>query len=306
MNQTRCRGRARWKRLAAYGLLLWLTLAIVGPVERACASTPPSSEPSAAAPADEDGFFLLVLKNLFNSRQLMEILGRPQYTVLAFVALNLIVFTETGLLFGFFLPGDSLLVTAGVVCAAAGWNLPLLLVTLCASAIIGDSVGYAIGWRAGPKIFNREKSWLFKREHLLKAQEFYEKHGGKTIVLARFMPLIRTFAPVVAGVGKMRYRSFLFFNVFGGVGWVVSMILIGFFLKAIINPTLQPLFGPQFDVQDHIEKVVILVVLLSISPGIVVWLRSKFKGRAAKAEAETVRLHTGEREGADTRSEHAA
>jgi membrane-associated protein len=306
MNETGRCAQARWKRLAVYGLLLWVTLAAVGPIQQACAAPPSGAEPAVGAAAEEDGFFLLVLKNLFNSRELMKILSRPQYTLLAFVALNLIVFTETGLLVGFFLPGDSLLVTAGVVCAAAGWDLGLLLVTLCASAIIGDSVGYAIGWRAGPKIFNREKSWLFKREHLLKAQEFYERHGGKTIVLARFMPLIRTFAPVVAGVGKMRYRSFLFFNVFGGIGWVVSMILIGYFLKALINPTLQPIFGPQFDVQDHIEKVVILVVLLSISPGIYVWLRSKFKGRAEKAEAEKAPVHTGEAGTVSARSEHAA
>jgi membrane-associated protein len=294
MNQTGCGARARWKRLAAYGLLLWVTLALVGPLEQARAAAPPGTEAAVGTAAEEDGFFLLVLKNLFNSRKLMEILGRPEYTLLAFVALNLIVFTETGLLVGFFLPGDSLLVTAGVVCAAAGWSLPLLLVTLCASAIVGDSVGYSIGFKAGPRIFNREKSWLFKREHLLKAQEFYERHGGKTIVLARFMPLIRTFAPVVAGAGKMQYRSFLFFNVIGGVGWVVSMILIGFYLKALINPTLQPIFGPQFDVQDHIEKVVILVVLLSISPGIVVWLRSKFKGRAVAVEAEKVPAQVAE------------
>lgn len=236
----------------------------------------------AAANNGGDSFIVELFRNLFNSRGLMNLLGRPEFTIAAFVALNVIVFTETGLLVGFCLPGDSLLVTAGVVCYASGWNLPLLLVTLCISAIVGDSVGYAIGWRTGPRLFNRESSWLFHKDHLLKAQAFYEKHGGKTIVLARFMPIIRTFAPVVAGVARMDYRRFLFFNIFGGVGWVVSMILIGYFLTRAINPALQPIFGEHFDVQDHIEKVIILVVLASIAPGIYVWLRGKFKSKPAE------------------------
>jgi membrane-associated protein len=261
---------------------------VAAPLQAYADPVAPDAEVSAATATQKDGFFWAVLKNLFNSRELMRVLAQPEYEVAAFIALNLIVFTETGLLLGFFLPGDSLLVVAGVVCAAAGWNLPLLLFTLCAAAVIGDSVGYSIGYNTGPRIFNREKSWFFNKEHLVKAQEFYEKHGGKTIILARFMPIIRTFAPVVAGVGKMNYRQFLFFNVFGGVGWVVSMILIGFYLTSAINPALRPLFGDGFDVQDHIEKVVILVVLLSISPGIYVWLRSKLKGRAPAAEAEKV------------------
>ncbi len=283
----------RWRRLVVYGLLFWLALAVVGPLERAAAQ-PSGEQATVSAPVEGDNFFWAVLKNLFNSRELMKVLGRPEYTVAAFIALNLIVFTETGLLVGFLLPGDSLLVVAGVVCAGADWNLPLLLVTLCASAIIGDSVGYSIGYKTGPRIFNREKSWFFKKEHLLKAQEFYERHGGKTIILARFMPIIRTFAPVVAGVGKMNYRRFLFFNVFGGVGWVMSMILIGYYLTQAINPALRPLFGERFDVLDHIEKVVILVVLLSISPGIIVWLRSKFKGRPKAEDAEKVPAHAAE------------
>jgi membrane-associated protein len=289
MNDPRRYARTRWQRLTVYGLLFWLALAVAAPLQQARADGPAVSRAEAptATAAEEDGFVWAVLKNLFNSRELMRILGKPEYTLLAFVALNLIVFTETGLLLGFFLPGDSLLVTAGVVCAGANWSLPLLLVTLCASAIIGDSVGYSIGYNTGPRIFKREKSWFFNKEHLLKAQAFYEKHGGKTIVLARFMPIIRTFAPVVAGVGKMHYRNFLFFNVIGGIGWVVSMILIGFYLKAIINPALRPIFGEHFDVQDHIEKVVILVVLLSISPGLYVWLRGKLRGRAP-AEVEKV------------------
>src|SRR5579871_4072090 len=156
---------------------------------------------------------------LFNSQALMETLSRPDFLVATFVMLNLIVFTETGLLIGFFLPGDSLLVTAGIVFSnlinvqgLSGWLLPLLLATVTASAIIGDSVGYTIGRWWGPRVFNRPKSWFFRRDHLLAAKAFYERHGGKTIVLARFMPFLRTFAPVVAGAGQMEYRRFVVFN----------------------------------------------------------------------------------------------
>ena len=124
--------------------------------------------------AEDAGFFQLLWQNLFNSRGLLNILSKPEFMSLAFIALNVIVFVETGLLIGFFLPGDSLLVTAGVACYLAEWNLPMLLLTLSLSAILGDSVGYSIGFKAGPKIFNREKSFFFKKDHLLKAQEFYE------------------------------------------------------------------------------------------------------------------------------------
>jgi membrane-associated protein len=263
-------------RVLAWSLLVWMVLAITATFVQA--QVPSSGFAEIDTPAEKPSFLMQILNNLFNSKGLMDTLKQPQYELAAFIALNVIVFVETGLLVGFFLPGDSLLVTAGVVCFIAGWNLPLLLATLCVSAIVGDSVGYAIGWKTGPKIFNREKSWFFNKEHLLKAHEFYEKHGGKTIILARFMPIIRTFAPVVAGVAKMDYRKFVFFNVIGGVSWVLSMVLIGFCLTNLIDPTFQNLLGnPEFKVQNHIEKVVILVVLLSISPGIYVWLKSRMK-----------------------------
>ena len=235
---------------------------------------------------EEDGFLTQVLRSifLFDTRGLMRILGRPEYTIAAFIALNVIVFTETGLLIGFFLPGDSLLVITGLICAneTCGWNPPLLLTTLSASAILGDTVGYWIGYTTGPKIFNREKSFFFNKDHLLKAQQFYEKHGGKTIILARFIPILRTFAPVVAGVGKMEYRQFLFFNVFGGIAWVFSMVLAGRYLPELLNPMLRPVFGEAFHVAEHVEKVVIIVVLLSISPGLYAWLRSKLSGKATE------------------------
>jgi membrane-associated protein len=227
-----------------------------------------------------------VFLNLFNMPELMNVLGKPEMTVAAFVALNLIVFTETGLLVGFFLPGDSLLVTAGIVAASTGWNVPLLIVTLSVAAIVGDSVGYSIGYRSGPHIFSRPQSRFFRRDHLLAAQRFYERHGGKTIVLARFMPIIRTFAPVVAGVGRMNYPRFLFFNVFGGIGWVASMILLGYYLPTIIDPIFKRWFGAQFEIRNHIEKVIIVVVLISISPGLIAWWRSR-TARTRKPELAT-------------------
>jgi membrane-associated protein len=244
-----------------------------------------------AAEPEEGNFVTRILRSifLFDTRALMETLSKPEYAISAFIALNVIVFVETGLLIGFFLPGDSLLVITGLICAneSCGWNMPLLLVTLCLSAIIGDSVGYGIGYKTGPKIFNRDKSLLFNKDHLLKAQAFYEKHGGKTIILARFMPILRTFAPVVAGVGKMDYQNFLFFNVIGGVSWVVSMVLAGRYLPELLNPLLRPMFGPRFHIADHIEKVVIIVVLLSITPMIFAWIKSKLGNRATPPKPES-------------------
>src|SRR5947209_6488819 len=233
-----------------------------------------------------------VFLNLFNSPALMATLSKPELTVAAFVALNIVIFTETGLLIGFCLPGDSLLVTAGLVAYNAGWNVPLLLMTLCIAAILGDSVGYGIGFKAGPKIFTREKSFWFRKDHLLAARAFYERHGGKTVVLARFMPIVRTFAPVVAGVGRMNYRKFVFFNIFGGVGWVTSMVLLGYNLKSMIDPMLKRLLhDPDFTVQYHIEKVIIVVVLLSVSPAFLAWARNKLKGAPSP---ERVPVEVGE------------
>jgi membrane-associated protein len=215
---------------------------------------------------------------------LMKTLSQPQFLWPTVAVITVIVFVETGLLVGFFLPGDSLLVTTGLVWYqlihthdVASWTLAALMGIVCLAAIIGDTVGYWIGFKTGPKIFRREKSLLFAKDHLLKAQAFYERHGGKTIILARFMPIIRTFAPVVAGVGRMEYRRFLFYNIFGGVGWVCSMLLIGYILTPVLDPALKPLLGEDFKVQHHIEKVIIVVVLLSIAPGIVHWLRTKLK-----------------------------
>ncbi len=202
-----------------------------------------------------------LLREFFSRlRHLEELLTWGGYPVLM-----AIIFAETGLLVGFFLPGDSLLVTAGVLVNAnlinpfnlsTFTNLLLMNAVLCVMAIVGDTVGYSIGYKAGPKLFNREQSLFFRRDYLIATQKFYEKHGGKTIVLARFMPFARTFAPVVAGIGKMSYRRFLTFNVFGGIGWVVSMTFLGYFLGKVLGA-------------KDIEKVVYLIIVISVLPPVI-------------------------------------
>jgi len=206
-------------------------------------------------------------KQLFHSLTDVETLVR----VGGLTAMTIIVFAETGLMVGFFLPGDSLLVTAGVFAARGNLNIWALNGLLIAAAIVGDTVGYWIGRRAGEALFTRPKSLFFKPQHLRRAHDFYEKHGGKTIILARFMPIVRTFAPVVAGMGKMEYRRFLAFNVIGGFAWVVSMTLIGYFLG-------------QFEwVRKNIEIVIILVVFASILPGIIAFAMEWLKKRREAA-----------------------
>jgi membrane-associated protein len=207
-------------------------------------------------------------KQLFHSLTDVETLVR----VGGLTAMTIIIFAETGLMVGFFLPGDSLLVTAGVFAARGNLSIWALNGVLIAAAIIGDTVGYWIGRRAGEALFTRPKSLFFRPQHLRRAHDFYEKHGGKTIILARFMPIVRTFAPVVAGMGKMEYRRFLSFNVIGGVAWVVSMTLIGYFL------------GQFAWVRKNIEIVILLVIFASILPGIIAfaleWLKKRREAAA--------------------------
>jgi membrane-associated protein len=191
-----------------------------------------------------------------------------------FLVLVAVVFTETGLLIGFFLPGDSLLITAGLVAGAGGLNIWWLNVLLMAAAIAGDSVGYAIGFRTGPRIFTREDSLLFNRRHLIRTREFYERYGGKTIVLARFIPIIRTFAPVVAGVGQMAYRRFLFYNIFGGIGWVASMTWAGYLLGRTIP-----------NIHQHVHVVVAVVVVLSVIPIVSEAIKARRRKRPTPASA---------------------
>ena len=184
------------------------------------------------------------------------------------MALIAIIFAETGLLIGFFLPGDSLLVTAGLFAVSGHLELWSLFLFVSLAAIVGDAVGYFLGARTGPRIFSREDSLLFHKKHLISTKEFYDRHGGITIVLARFMPIIRTFAPVVAGVGNMRYSRFALYNVMGGIGWVVSMTSIGYFLGKTIP-----------DIDRYIHVVIAAVILLSLIPGIVTFVRTSRRAR---------------------------
>lgn len=158
----------------------------------------------------------------FDLVKLIETVG---YAGLAFI-----IFAESGLLFGFFFPGDSLLLTAGLLASRGILNIYILIPLLFVAAVLGDNVGYWFGAKTGPRIFTRPNSLLFKRDNLLKAKAFYEKHGGKTITLARWVPVVRTFAPIVAGAAQMNYRRFIMFNLMGGVLWAVGMLMLGFFL----------------------------------------------------------------------------
>jgi len=181
-----------------------------------------------------------------------------------------IVFVESGLLVGFFLPGDSLLFTAGLL--SANGTLPdlwVLLVTIPIAAIAGDQVGYAIGRKAGPAIFNRPDSRFFHRENVDRAQEFFDRHGPRTIILARFVPIVRTFVPVVAGVARMDYRTFLTYNIVGGVLWGVGVTTLGYFL------------GQVEVIEANIEFVLIAIVGISFVPVAIEVLRSRRRARAA-------------------------
>jgi membrane-associated protein len=183
-----------------------------------------------------------------------------------YVGLTAIIFAETGLLIGFFLPGDSLLVTAGLLAARPQFDLNvwLLGVLLTVAAILGNSLGYAIGRVSGPRLFKRDDSLLFKKKHLFRAQAFYQKHGGKTLVIARFMPIVRTFVPVVAGMAGMDLKAYTAYNVLGAVGWIWSMLFVGYFLGRFI---------PGID--QHIEKVILLVIFVSLLPGLISWWRER-------------------------------
>ncbi len=213
-----------------------------------------------------------ILHDLHDPEGLQRLIAAGGYLLLF-----AIIFAETGLLIGFFLPGDSLLFIAGFYVASTGTlSLPLLMVLLCVAAIAGDTVGYMIGRKAGPAIFARPDSRFFKRKHLDSAHEFYEKHGPKTIVLARFVPIVRTFAPTVAGAAGMNYRQFLVYNIVGGIGWICLMLLLGFYLGRV------PL------VKDNLEKAVLGIVLLSILPMIV----HAIKERKGKPKADSSGVET--------------
>jgi membrane-associated protein len=188
--------------------------------------------------------------------------------------LLLVVFAESGLLIGFFLPGDSLLFTCGLLITSNQLNFPLwgAIALICLAAILGDQAGYMFGKKVGPSLFNRPDSRIFKQENVTKAHEFFEKHGPKSLILARFVPVIRTFTPIIAGVSGMAYRSFLTFNVIGGVLWGAGVTLLGSWLGKI-----------DF-VKNNIEAILILIVLVSVVPIVIEFLRARAKGKKAAAQ----------------------
>lgn len=194
------------------------------------------------------------LRTLTDPERLIQFLTNFVAGWLGYALLFGIVFSETGLLVGFFLPGDSLLFTVGVVAGAGNLNIVIVNLVLMAAAMIGDSTGYLIGRKTGPRIFNRPNSRLFKREHLMRTQHFYEKYGGKTIIYARFVPIIRTFAAFVAGVAEMPYLRFLPFSICGAAGWVVFMTTLGYTLGKVAL------------VRQYFDKVVLLIIVLSLLP----------------------------------------
>ena len=201
---------------------------------------------------------------LTNVRELVRVGG--------YVGLTAIIFAETGLLVGFFLPGDSLIVTAGLLSAQPqfGLNVYLLGVLLTVAAIIGNTVGYLIGRATGPRLFTRDDSLLFKKKHLYRAQDFYQKHGGKTLVIARFMPIVRTFVPVVAGLANMPLKAYTAYNVLGAIAWIWSMLFIGHFLGRMV---------PGID--KHIEPMILVIIALSLLPGLISWRRERAKAATA-------------------------
>ncbi|HEY2843085.1 MAG TPA: VTT domain-containing protein [Bryobacteraceae bacterium] len=206
---------------------------------------------------------LEVWRSLTDPDRLIQLLSQVITGWWGYALLAGIVFAESGLLVGLFLPGDSLLFTVGVVAGAGELNIIQICAVLAIFSILGDQCGYLMGHRSGPRIFTRPDSLLFKQEYVSRTRQFYEKHGGKTLIYAKFMPIVRTFAPFMAGVGRMQYTRFLSFNVIGGLGWVLSMTLAGYFL------------GSYPVIRVHFEKVVIGIVLLSVAVPLLQYLKAR-------------------------------
>ncbi|MGH9027223.1 MAG: DedA family protein [Acidimicrobiia bacterium] len=194
----------------------------------------------------------------------------------ATVGLILIIFAETGLLIGFFLPGDSLLFTAGILASQGDLNIWAVTIGCFIAAILGDQVGYNIGRRAGPTLFRREDSRLFKQEYVERTKDFFERHGPKTIVLARFVPIVRTFAPVLAGVGEMRYRVFVVYNVIGATLWAIGVTIAGYFLSEVVGESID----------RYLLPIIAVIVILSILPPVIETLRARRRKALTPAEAE--------------------
>ncbi len=221
--------------------------------------------------------FLTAVKDFLNPKLLINNL-LDTFGVYVYVALFFIIFSETGLAVGFFLPGDSLLVVAGLFAAAGKLNISIVLIAFFLGSVIGDSTGYWTGRVMGAKLFNREKSLIFKPSRVEKAKAFFEKYGAKTVILARFVPIVRTFAPLVIGATEMPYAKFLTYSVLGGLLWILTMVLSGYFLGGVIESAFN------IKLEDHIEKVVIVVVLLSILPPIIEFIKSRFEKREPSAQ----------------------
>jgi len=209
-------------------------------------------------------------RSLTDPERLIHLLTQVLTGWLGYALLAAVVFAETGLLVGLFLPGDSLLFTVGVVAGAGDLDIVRIGALLMVMSILGDQSGYLLGHRTGPRIFRRKDSLLFKQEYVARTQVFYEKHGGKTLIYAKFVPIVRTFAPFMAGVGGMRYTRFLGFNVIGGIGWVWSMTLAGYAL------------GDVAVVRRNFEKVVIGIVLVSVLPVVAQVLKSRKEAAAPR------------------------
>jgi membrane-associated protein len=215
-------------------------------------------------------FILEIWRSLTDPERLIHLLSQVITGWYGYFLLAGVVFAETGLLVGLFLPGDSLLFTVGVVAGAGQLDIVSICASLAAASILGDQSGYLLGHRTGPAIFSRPDSRWFKQEYVTQTQHFYHKHGGKTLIYAKFVPIVRTFAPFMAGVGRMHYPRFLSFNVIGGLGWVTTMTLAGYFLGGI------PL------IRQNFEKVVIAIVFASIAPVLIHYFNSKRRSSARR------------------------
>ncbi len=222
--------------------------------------------------------FLYSVKDFLNPKflidYLLNLLG-----VYVYFGLWFIIFAETGLAVGFFLPGDSLLVVSGLFAAAGKLNVVYVMLAFFLGSVIGDNTGYWTGRVMGKTLFNREDSFIFKPSRVEKAHAFFEKYGVKTVVLARFVPIVRTFAPLVVGAAEMPYMKFLTFSILGGALWISSMVLAGYFLGGVIEQALG------IKLEDHIEKVVIVVVFLSLLPPIIEFLKHKYGKKPEEAPA---------------------
>ena len=204
-------------------------------------------------------------------------LDLPQLiTSLGYFGVWAIVFAESGLLIGFFLPGDSLLFTAGFIASQGHLNIAVLIFGAFVCAVLGDNVGYATGHRFGRRLFQKEDNFFFHKKNLVKTQSFYDKHGKKAIVLARFMPIVRTFAPIIAGIGSMRYKTFMSYNLIGGFLWTVGITLLGYYLGQVIP-----------DVDKYLLPIVLVIIIVSIAPSIIHLIQENRSSRSDETSDET-------------------